>query len=377
MKIEVHNNCSDFNSYRAARVKSMFNIDDGCNFDLTADLPIDDREWRVGLVVGPSGSGKTSIGKRLFGGGSVCNFDDWPNDIPIIDAIAPDSDFNTVTKALAGVGLGSVPSWLRPYHVLSNGEKFRANLARVIASPPGRVVVDEFTSVVDRQIAKVGSAAFAKAWKRTTGQCVLLSCHYDIIDWLEPDWVFDVATGKFDRGCLWRRPTVNLEIYRTNWSYWRLFSPHHYLKVGPMIAAFPYVGFTDGKPVAHIGVTTRPGCKEARAARFVVMPEYQGIGVGVKFLEAVCQLWLDGDNHYGRPMRTTITTSHPGLAVSLRRSPKWRQYATQMHGNNKGKTRKSIRASSAKKSWGSASTGFGGHFRATQGFRYYGEKGAC
>jgi ABC-type lipoprotein export system ATPase subunit len=65
VKIEVRNRCSDFDSYRAARVKSLFNAESGCNFSLDADLPIDDPDWQIGVVVGPSGSGKTSIGKLL------------------------------------------------------------------------------------------------------------------------------------------------------------------------------------------------------------------------------------------------------------------------------------------------------------------------
>ena len=66
MKIEIRNRCSDFNSYRAARVKSLFNAESGCNFDLDAELDLSG-EWSVGVVVGPSGSGKTSIGRQIFG----------------------------------------------------------------------------------------------------------------------------------------------------------------------------------------------------------------------------------------------------------------------------------------------------------------------
>ena len=66
MKIEVHNRVSDFNSYRSARVKSLFNAENGCNFDLTIDADLD-FDWNRGVVVGPSGSGKTSIGKIIFG----------------------------------------------------------------------------------------------------------------------------------------------------------------------------------------------------------------------------------------------------------------------------------------------------------------------
>src|SRR5690606_18612370 len=135
---------------------------------------------------------------------------DWPDQQPIIDAIHAEAPFDDITGALSAVGLGSVPSWLRPFSVLSNGEKYRAGLARVLLTAPEKVVIDEFTSVVDRQIARFGALAFQKSWKRlhkkTGNQAVLLSCHYDIIDWLEPDWVFDTATGQFAGRSLWRRP---------------------------------------------------------------------------------------------------------------------------------------------------------------------------
>ena len=374
MKIEVHHRCSDFNSYRAARCKSLFNVESGCNFDLVADLPIDEQDWSLGLVVGPSGSGKTSIGRRILGEDAFYEPDGWPKDKPVIDAIAPGEKFDDVSTALSSVGLGDVPAWLRPYHVLSNGEQFRANLARIVCESPARVVVDEFTSVVDRQVAKVGAYAFSKAWKRKhAGQCVLLSCHYDIIDWLEPDWVYDIAAGQYQGRGLWRRPKIELEVYSTNWGYWKMFEPHHYLKAANMIAGFPYVGAIDGKPVAHIAFGTRPGMKEARCARFVVLPEYQGCGLGKALLNHTCQMWLEGQNRYQKPMRTTILTSHPGLCAALRKSDMWRQYNQSLHGS-----RMAINSAKNRKRKGCATpagTVGGGHFRSTQGFRYYGKQG--
>src|SRR5690606_26174007 len=140
--------------------------------------------WSIGVVAGPSGSGKSSVGRRLWRGQALWGEPSWPSSKPIIDAIAPGGDFNEVSGALSAVGLGSVPAWLRPYRVLSNGERFRADLARIICEAPPRVVIDEFSSVVDRQIARIGAFAFQKAWRRTGGQAVLLTCHYDVIDWI-------------------------------------------------------------------------------------------------------------------------------------------------------------------------------------------------
>ncbi|HBF30844.1 GNAT family N-acetyltransferase [Rhizobium sp.] len=359
MKLTITNSCPDFDSYRAARVKSLFNVEDGSSFELTADLPIEDMDWSLGLIVGPSGSGKTSLGKHMFDTDRIAKLD-WPNDQPIIDVIARDGDFNDATAALASVGLGSVPSWLRPYAVLSNGEKFRADLARIVCDQPKEIVIDEFTSVVDRQIAKIGALAFGKAWRRTKGLAVLLSCHYDIIDWLDPDWVYDTATGEFTGRCHRQRPKITVEIRQTNWQWWRYFEPHHYLKLPHMIAATCYVAFVDDEPVAHVAFSTRPGMVEARACRLVVMPEWQGAGVGMRFLNAVCAAWRRGENRYGLPMPTLFHTSHPGLAAALRRDPKWTQVSSVLYGGSK---RQSAEGTNMK-------TGYGGHFRAVQGFRY-------
>ena len=379
MRVEIDQSCPDADSYRAARVKSLFNVDDGTRFRHTADLPIDDDDWRIGVVVGPSGSGKSSIGRALWGPEAMWAELPWPEDAPIVDAIAPDGDFDAVTAALGAVGLGSVPTWLRPYRVLSNGERFRAELARLIAEAPARAVVDEFSSVVDRQIAKVGAGAFAKSWRRTAGQAVLLSCHYDILDWVEPDWVYDTAAASFTRGSHQRsRPRLELEIRHGGWSLWPYFEPHHYLKLPRMTAASCYVGFIDGEPVAHLGVSSAMLAKgghhtvEARACRMVVLPEWQGAGVGMKFLNEVCRLQYAGQGHLsGRRVTTVFHTSHPQLASALRRDAKWRQVTASLYGANKARSRASMVKSDGVTAHGH---GYGGHLRAVQGFRYIGER---
>lgn len=385
MKLSVRNRTSDFDSYRAARVKSLFNAENGCNFDLDADLDIDNADWKIGVIVGPSGSGKTSLGRQIFGSEAAFWTPEWPNDRPIIDCIAPEGDFNEVTGALGSVGLGTVPTWLRPYGVLSNGEKFRADLARLICEGPAEAVVDEFTSVVDRQIAKFGALAFAKSWRRTTGRrVVLLTPHYDVLDWLEPDWVFDTAKKDFARGGR-RRPRFELEIWKTDSRYWPLFEAHHYLKLPAMIGCAYYVATVEGELVAHLGVASKNkgSVAEARACRLVVMPEWQGAGVGFRFLNEVCEMQVQGDENArlaGRKTSTIFHTSHPQLCSALRRDKRWRQLSAVLHGNHKGRSKQSLAKTSAHATGKRGAvkfggSGFGGHMRAVQGFRYYGQRG--
>lgn len=375
MKLKIRHECTNFDSFRANKVKSLFNPEHGHIWQHIADLPIENFEWKIGLVVGPSGSGKTSIGSRIFDGGIHDLYDGWADDKPIVDCVAPDKPLNDVTAALSAVGLGDVPSWLRPFKVLSNGEKFRAGLARLVVERPQRAVVDEFTSVIDRQIAKVGAAAFAKTWRKGNGQIVLLSCHYDIIEWLQPDWIYDTAEARFSRDCLRQRPTIDLKIYQVSGSAFRHFKPHYYLDLPHPVAAQYFIGVIGNEPVCHLAVTPLFTAKAYRATRLVVMPEWQGIGVGTKFLNAVCQYHLDGNGRCGHKYPVFFHTSHPQLCGALRHSSKWIQTGAMLYGSNKARCAKSInksRASRGKNTKEYSSSGYGGHFRAVQSFKYIG-----
>ena len=380
MIVEVKHRCSDYNSYRAARVKSLFNAESGSNWEHIADLPIEDFDWKIGLIVGPSGSGKTSIGARIFDKPIYDLYAGWDADKPVVDCIAPDGDFNDVTGALSAVGLGDVPAWLRPFRVLSNGEKFRAGLARLVCDRPEQAVVDEFTSVIDRQIAKIGAQAFAKAWRRGTGQIVLLSCHYDIIEWLQPDWTYDTREARFSRDCLRQRPKIELRVYKVKGSVFRHFKPHYYLDLPLPVAAEYFVGMVGDEPVCHIAVCPLFTAKAYRATRLVTMPEWQGAGVGTRFLDFMGEYHLRGNGRCGHKYSTFFHTSHPQLCAALRHSKKWIQTGASLYGANKAKSSKSIKRSRdiSQKVFSDGSrgcnTGYGGHFRAVQAFKYTGDE---
>jgi GNAT superfamily N-acetyltransferase len=376
MRVEVNHSCSDYNSYRAARVKSLFNAESGCNWNHVAELPIEGHDWNIGLIVGASGTGKTSIGQKLFGSGVYDLYSGWETDKPIIDCIDPEGGFNSVTGALSSVGLGDVPAWLRPFHVLSNGEKFRAGLARLICEQPDNVVVDEFTSVIDRQIAKIGAGAFSKAWKRTGKKIVLLSCHYDIIEWLQPDWIYDTTGARFSRDCLRQRPELTLRIYQVSGSVFRHFKKHYYLDLPLPVAAQYFVGMIGNVPVCHLAVAPLFTAKAYRATRLVVMPEWQGAGVGLKFLNAIAQYHADGHGRCGHHYATFFHTSHPQLCAALRRSNIWQQTAATLYGSNKARSAASLKLSHDNSGVSDrCSSGYGGHFRAVQAFKYIGGDG--
>ena len=160
-------------------------------------LPIETDDWQVGVIVGRSGSGKTSIARQIFPENYIrefeyshkCVLDDFPEGL----------ETEEITKTLCSVGFASPPDWLKAYDCLSQGEKMRVDIARALCLNQKLIVFDEFTSVVDREIAKVSAFAISKAVRRSKKKFIAVTCHYDVVDWLDPDWVFSTDTMEFNR----------------------------------------------------------------------------------------------------------------------------------------------------------------------------------
>lgn len=144
-------------------------------------------------------------------------------------------------------------------------------------------------------------------------------------------------------------------------------------------AAEYFIGTVNGELVCHLAVCPFFTANAYRATRLVVMPEWQGAGVGTKFLEWVCEYHKNGFGRCARKLPTFFHTSHPQLVGFLKRAKKWVLKSQQMGGGDKVKSTKSINAAAGNGKGGELgskqrSAGYGGHFRAVQGFKYLGEK---
>jgi ABC-type ATPase involved in cell division len=277
-----------------------------------------DRPWNIGLIVGPSGSGKSTVARELFGAKLVSGWD-WPEEKAVVDGFPAGMSIVEITAVLSSVGFSSPPAWLKPFRVLSNGEQFRVNLARTLAESPGLAVVDEFTSVVDRTVAQVGSAAVAKAVRSTGRQFIAVSCHYDIEEWLQPDWKLELPSGKLTWRLLRRRPEIPLCIRRTNAAAWELFRHHHYLNHGLNRAAACFVATVNGRPAAFTAVLHAPHASGGywREHRTVCLPDFQGVGIGNAMSEYIASLYVCKGKAY------RSTTSHPAMIRHRLRSANW------------------------------------------------------
>ena len=305
-------------STRARQVCGMFDCppEEKQRLEWKAEFPIEDRDWSVGLIVGPSGSGKTTIARHL-----------WPNEISksfewtdrsVIDDLP--GDIETTSRCLNSVGFSTVPAWLRPYHVLSNGEKFRVDIARRILEDDETIVVDEFTSVVDRRVAKIASHAVQKSIRRGKKKFVAVSCHEDVIDWLQPDWIFSPDEKSFSWRSVQPRPQARVEVARIPIEAWNLFAPFHYLSADLNLAAQCFGLWYEGTLASFIGVIHRPNryFKNIKAAsRLVTLPDFQGLGLAFHLSETI------GSAYSATGFRFRNYPAHPFFVRSYNRK-NWR-----------------------------------------------------
>lgn len=307
------------NSFKANKVKSMFDCDmDVVKKEFNINIPIEDIKWNVGLIVGASGTGKTTIAKTAFKDFKFFDGFDWDN-TSIIDNFAEKNSAKEITEILSKVGFASPPDWLKPFNVLSNGQKMRAELARLILDCEQPFIYDEFTSVVDRQVACIGSAAIQKFIRKQNKQFIAVSCHYDIEEWLEPDWVFDCNTMQFFRRTL-RRPEIKCVIRKADQSEWREFMDFHYLSHEHNNASHKYICQIGNESVAWCSVLhfPHPHVKNMkRIHRIVVKPDYQGIGLGTKFMSEIAKKYKK------EKMRISLVTSSPAFIHGLQHSKNW------------------------------------------------------
>jgi ABC-type ATPase with predicted acetyltransferase domain len=165
-------------------------------------------DFRLGIIVGSSGSGKTQAIKTI---NQPYENHIWSENKCIADHFG---DVDTAMNCLHGAGLNSVPQWMKPYHLLSNGEQYRADSARVLSQIEigGRcTIIDEFTSVVDRTVARSLCESLNRFLPNNT-RVIVATCHIDVLGWLNADWILNTNERTISKG-------QNYQPYWVNYVY--------------------------------------------------------------------------------------------------------------------------------------------------------------
>jgi len=308
-------------TFRVASVIGKFDLQSENiteHFKGNIDIP---KKWSIGLIVGKSGTGKTTISKQLFPDSYITSYK-YTNQ-SVLDDMPKNCNVEQITKTFNSVGFSSPPSWLKSYDVLSNGEKMRVNLARAILEENNLFVFDEFTSVVDRNVAQIGSFAMQKAIRKTDKQFIAVTCHFDVQDWLMPDWVFNTDTMTFQsfEGQKKNRPEIKFKIFNyRDKTIWKMFAKHHYLSHTHNNAANVFITIVNNEIAGFISVLHFPHPKVKnikKVHRLVVLPDYQGAGIGLKILNEVGKIYKN------EKWRFNIVTSSPSLIYALKKSKEW------------------------------------------------------
>jgi GNAT superfamily N-acetyltransferase len=306
---------------RVAQLRGMFDLatEKTSRLRWTVALPLDERPWNIGLITRPSGCGKSTIARHFWPDAIHRDFT-WPRDAALLDGFPAELSIKDITALLSAVGFSSPPAWLRPFHVLSTGQQFRVALARLLAEAPQLAVMDEYTSVVDRTVAQIGSAALAKVIRQRGQRFIAVTCHDDVEAWLQPDWVYRPAENAFTWRCLQRRPPISLRIVRCQAAAWRLFAAHHYLSHALNHSSVCFLASWDEQPVAFsawlpfIG----GGPLARREHRTVTLPDFQGAGIGNALSAIIASMWT------ALGYRAISTTTHPAMMRTRQKSPYWR-----------------------------------------------------
>jgi hypothetical protein len=175
--------------------------------------------------------------------------------------------------------------------------------------------------------------------RRNQRRFVAVSCHYDIIDWLQPDWILEPATMTFRREHLQQgsRPSLQVTIAPVPYATWGLFAPFHYLTASLNRSARCFCLFVGDEPAAFAGVLPRPHptVKDVRGiSRVVTLPDWQGLGLAFVLLDRLGAAYkAAGYRLHGYP-------AHPALIHAMDRSPVWAMRTKPLAHMNSNMTRR-------------------------------------
>ena len=298
-------------------------VDEDHEHILYDDFELRLTEGDVVYITGDSGSGKSVLLRALKDdlGDEAASMEEleFPEDVALIDSIG--SSFQDALKLLSLVGLNDAFLFLRKPGELSDGQRYRYNIAQLIISSKKFWLCDEFCSTLDRTTAKIVSYNFQKLARMKGSTLVVATTHDDLLNDLNPSihiqkgWGAQIKVDYLPDNLLTRCSVVrDVLIRESNKEEYKILSSFHYREakapvpfrfyamvldgelIGVIVYSYPPV-HTKGRKQA-VGYT--PGLTElnlewAQISRVVIHPKYRSIGLGIKLVRET--LPLQGRQH--------------------------------------------------------------------------------
>lgn len=178
---------------RVLQIAEAFGLGlDDKEFVVFDNQPIDIEQGDVVYITGQSGAGKSTVLRELVQqmgfGPERLNVADLDRvellDKPLIDQIGKDT--SEALNYLSIAGLNDAYLFIRKPSELSDGQRYRFRLAKLIESGAKVWVADEFLAVLDRTTAKVIAFNLQKVARNVGATLIVATTHTDMVPDLAP-----------------------------------------------------------------------------------------------------------------------------------------------------------------------------------------------
>jgi len=296
-------------------------VDEAQHFIVFNDFSLDFRRGDLIYITGDSGGGKTLLLKafKAFFGEEAIELEDLEIDPEETLVEGVGKDVNEAIETLSLCGLNDAFLFLRRYKELSDGQKYRYRLAKLINNKEKRVwIIDEFCATLDRVMAHIIAYLIQKVARKLGKTVIVATTHSDLVEDFQPDIVVekgferDVEVLKNDFGPKRCSICEHVSIKKATAEDYEKLSRFHYRSgedeeaeslrikdcyklvfndelIGVIVYSHSYLNLKPRNMVFGERYVYTPGDfhkarlineEIARISRIIIHPKYRGIGLG-------------------------------------------------------------------------------------------------